>query len=48
MILPLRVLGRSGVKMIVFGRAMAPMLGGDVVAQHLAVLGVGVDAALQA
>ena len=47
MILPLRVLGRSSVKMIVFGRAMAPMLGGHVLAQLLAVLGVGLDAALQ-
>jgi hypothetical protein len=26
MILPLRVFGRSSVKMIVFGRAMAPIL----------------------
>ena len=33
MILPLRVLGRSGVKKIVFGLAIAPISVADVVAQ---------------
>ena len=47
MILPLRVFGRSAVKMTVFGRAIAPILLGDVLAELFAVLDARLLAAAQ-